>query len=708
MNRRPALAASLALLCVFALGVFGVRDCGLTYDFFGTSHSDQARYALGGASNQSSTTTSPTINSITNVGVNGGTINVSGKNFNVAWGWADTGSGVGTFFTPSGATSTNVIFTIPALASGKYNFVLSNADGTLAPCQASATSTCGGLVVTNTSSPQVILGANLIGWLYGSAYGTPSCTTSTWCDNSGYTQNFTNGGTPPTFNSSSANFNHKPSLSFPSGGTMTRASFSPEGSTTDMFIMMPILVTTPSTGTISIWKDTTNALSLGLNNNALSGEPEFSPNTNVITASATGQSITNVVHILYGYQHFNGTNWTAAISIDGNPEFTVTGSSSAIAVGSIQIGAAGLVFETPEIIVANILPTLTQIEELVGYLNFKYLIFPSLKYTRSTTLATTVTSSNNVFRITGTGFLPGTTVTSNLVSGLTTVVTSSTSLQVTVPTGTYLVCPSLPTPCYSLVITDLDGEQISVSNALLVTTAPDPMNLSGAAIVGWYRSDLTTPASPGAGGSVTALPDMACNNNDETASGTPTFNLSSVNFNSQPSISMGGSAYFIRSSFTFSAAINSGLQVWQVYRQTTAGTFYAVCYDTNANFDVIGSTGGSGPSVHISRGLTATWGTNINGVSHAVEFTETAAASGSSGTVGINVSNSSVPGFVTSTGTYNSNLDASGPFTIFASCTGTFPTTGEWVETIVSNAVASSGLNTSIQAYLVTRYGAGI
>lgn len=563
----------------------------------------------------------PTLLSVSEIGTIGGSCTVAGSNF-FSGAAITIGQGVGAV-TTTFSSSTKLTATIPAEAAGSYDVTITNPD-------AQSVTVPNALIITTSSTPSTIFGANLLGWWRADSLS--SSPVATWTDKSGNGQSITaTGSARPTWNATDTNFNNQPSVGF-NGSTqyLANASFSNGGGTTPAFMFVAVHMTAAGSSPALM----TCASSMRIECNGTTGDigihfvtfDVYQPISSVNNPTQTYGGMDSS-----GLLYTSTQNMTALTVSSG---FTGISNNQPLSIGANVSGSGGFTTMTcAEAWIVNVKPTSTQFTQAATYLQNRYLL-----NNPSFAAATTIPTTGGTFRISGGGYDNGAVVVANgqgLVNQtLTTTWRSPSVLECTVPTGTYTA------GTVDLQITNPDTSTINVPAGLTVTSSVNPMTIFGVNCVGWYEADAADLIFNGS--NVSQATDKSLRGNhvvQATTINQPSWNSSDANFNNKPSIDFGINGTSGLGSLSCASLAANGPTAYYVL-------IVARVYSTTGQRYVVQTYGGA-LSFHLTTGtfnlLTSigatnvTWGSPISGTNNLM----TAADLTAGGTVTTDVGNAS-------------------------------------------------------------------
>ncbi len=576
----------------------------------------------------------------TEVGTIGGTCNVAGSNFFTGT-TISAGGGIGSL-TVAYESSTLLHATIPAESAGNYSLTITNPDGQY-------TTVANALTIVSSLTPSTIFGANLIGWYRAdSLAATP---VASWPDKSG-TQSIAlaaSGSAQPVWTASDSNFNNMPSVTFDGvANNMVCSAFS-TGGTNPMYMFAVI-----NPMNISAQQDY-------LFYNAGLGTVLYTTSQAAAFYSTAGAEFSQPLVVDTPIQMYGGNDsvGTAYVATRNQAPVTAVATASGIASGdSLTVGASASTgypanFSTPEFILTNAKPTTTQLSEISLYFQSRYLLNNT-----TFTSATPVSTTGGVTRISGTAFDNGVTVTANgqglSNTTLTTVWRNNTTIECTVPPGTYTVGP------VDLLIQNPDGSGTQAPTALAISAATTPMSIFGSSVVGWYEANGITLN----GAAVSGFVDQSNSGNaltQATGANQPgAYTASDATFNGKPSVTFtaASSQYVTNTSLQLFKSSNVDFWVLTIMSWATATRWYQ--YDGT---QIVGYPSGSAPQT-FAFGTTVTFGSSL---SLATAYNIVSRMDHATPTVGINVSNGSevthsFSGTVPNASTFNLGLGGSSSY----------------------------------------------
>lgn len=633
----------------------------------------------------------------TGVGTGGGTGTITGQNFVNGCTASVNINGTPTTLTITFVSATNLSF---QLASGSYTassppgwpLTITNPDG-----QSDTESI---FTISAFTTPDVIFGANLRAW-YRSTEGitTSGGVVSQWAEKTGNGPNVTAAGTAqPAYNSTSPSgfFNMLPTVTWDGVNDVLSGSFAP-GSTTKIGFYTVYRETAHVDNQPYVDYTDVGARTFHLQaDNSNPTKPCF-VTTGGSVIQPTALTVGNVAQL---YAFVNGTDHECALNNATASVGTFAdsiGGSGTLRLGANGGGAFGKI-ESPEFVVINTNPSSQNNLDVAKYFNLRY----QINSVSVSTISSIGIDGSSGFRITGTGFISGITVTATsatlgtIVSNVTATFISSTVIDVPVPGGSYAA------GSYTVSVTNQDGSEQTVSNGLTVTTADDPMTIAGIKCIGWYRGDLGLSLD-GSNNVITWADQSGLSQTMAGGSHRPAYSSSLANFNNQPGLSFDGTTqYLVCSSFS----LNSGtfLEAHAVCRVTTNSNTGAIfgnastntpelrC-DTNGTSKPYTAWGQNPPSAaqggsSILNAAVALYGNWTGGASTYVEalnvgnVSEVVFSGGAARTLSTNVAQ---------------GIGARPTGTIFVAMTAP--------EFAFFNAALTSGQHTRLQAYFHSRYG---
>lgn len=640
--------------------------------------------------------TKPTFSQASNVGSNGGNINVLGTGFlNQTYGLTVAPwfyieglnvSGQCTF-----SSSTKVVINLPnTYTVGSYNLWIINPDGgyVFAP---------NGVVVSASSDPSTILGADLSFW-YRAADAGNTLSGSAF---TGIFDKAANGNAPTSINSltkTSADsvFNGEDSFTF-NGTTSTFSVVSTTLGTSAFFAMMPMYLISAGSNVFFAHLGS-NAF---LATSASTGDPEMAGATG--GTAVWGSSIAGSVCSIYGYS----TATASGVSVNNATAIT-TSSTSTINSGQILgIGAhwtgagAGsptgnfISARTPEIIGARIQPSSAQLLALSIYLNLRYQLTPapSITVTAGVPQVTKVSTSGGSFRIACSNVNTGTTVTlGGGMSAVTVTVTgapSSSVLECSIPSSTYTA------GTYDITITNPDGGATTTSAALTVTATDDVMTIMGTDCIYWVEGDQMTVVS----GSVTAAKDKSLLGTDPTTLTAITYTASDSDFNNRPSFAFSSASSSVMKTAVMPLAAASPCFVlvgMKITTPTINGGAWAFYAGTNSFQCDQANTGTAGEPRCFFGSVFPNWASAVSTATSVYGFQ----TGGTTYTVGVNV------GFGTevTSSTTNTAISANQQFALGAKTTGTNTINAKMCVAIFCRVKPTSTQLTALKAMILARF----
>jgi hypothetical protein len=622
--------------------------------------------------------TAPVFASATNIGTAGGNVIIRGANFTNSGGTTTVSAsgGIGSLAVTFNS-STQLTVAIPAHAGGTFDLTITNPDAQFVVAT-------GGLVISATSDPGAVFGANLSGW-YRADTGFAT-------DKSGSGNSLTLHGSPTT--TTSAAFNGQPYYAL-NGTTQffERASFAHAGSTGQACFFAAVLRYPSAPGGTTVVVSYNNGdeiqmLATGILRYSGAGltAPWGVATTATplqiygdTTAGTNGNPGTSVVAISNG----------AAVSAAGNLVGTLPASAN-FAIGGRQAGSLLAAVEVAEVVVANVVPNGTQLNQLAAYFNLRYALESNPTFSSITLVGT----SGGGARIQGTGFISGVTVTAGGgIGALTTTFVSSTVIEVTVPAES--------AGSYDLTITNPDGGEVIVSGALVVSATDNVMSKLGLKVVGWYRADQVSLS----GSNVTGITDLSNRGNTPGTVTAITQTATDANFSNQPTMVFNGTSAFAKvTGFALSATSRQQFFVWAVVRLTSTTASQMICsFNTTGITELRTSNTSTGHAQMIWSAIAANSPSVVAAnLTRAVYGSNTGGASGTSQTVGASVSNEAP---TTGTGTSPADMAASADLGIGARSGGTNFAGMALAELVITNTIPSAGELTFLESAAQSRYG---
>lgn len=578
-------------------------------------------------------------------------------------------------------SSTQIDVDAPAHAAATVSISVTNPDGQVSTMPH-------GFTYSNTQTPDVILTTTLVGW-YRADTTTGSAPVTSWNDKSGTGNNLPATGTP-TVNASDPNWNGEPSISL-NGSTdlFSIATFNLAGGTSFFaYAFFRQTGAAPTEATIAML-NITNVLEFRLH----SGAPEVGKNTETAT---WGASVNATNCAAYGYATPSGGNMNLGVNVNiGSAEVDASGADTH-AIGNALLSVGGRIAPSQlftgqlvEIIIANAIPTPTQITELFQYANTRYAINPA----PSVLQTTNVGLAGGGFTVGGLAFLNGASVVvGGGVGALATQFISPTSLRVT-------GMPASAGGTYDVTVINPDTNQNTLVGGLLVTSVDDVMTIAGAQCVSWGRGDSVTVVA----GKVTSVADKSLTGNIfAEATSPPTFQASNANFGGQPGwLFVAASTTRLTCPSLNLVAATPAIFGWFVARQigTTNFSSYFWC-DDGSGGTWIRASGTSGKPELFSHFTDLVWGTSQANNPITVFGGDPGLTGGTA--LLLNVQNGAQITATLTPGSLNSNVDA---YLGIGSLGTSSPADMEMVEYGIFSAPLSAPQQTRLQAYVHARYG---